>query len=115
MGSKIDFFRVSYEIGKGVTSFYNKREQKEMLCDGYAKFFTPVYENTEIRKGVYEERRLIGRNIRGLHAKQFAAQLSDIKILDQGPVFVRVELMLSAGGDLSQLRNPEAVPRPAPH
>ena len=97
-GIENDFFRVSYEIGKGVTSFYNKREQKEMLCDGYAKFFTPVYENTEIRKGVYEERRLIGRNIRGLHAKQFAAQLSDIKILDQGPVFVRVELCYQLEG-----------------
>ena len=36
-----------------------------MCKPGLETFFTPVYECTKIRKDVYEERRLIGRNIRG--------------------------------------------------
>ncbi|MCI9273707.1 MAG: hypothetical protein HFE39_07105 [Clostridiales bacterium] len=97
-GIENDWFKVTYEIGKGVTSFYNKKEEREMLCDGNAKFFTPIYENTEIRKGVYEERRLIGRNVRGLHAKQYQAQLVDVKTLDAGPVFLTVELCYQLEG-----------------
>lgn len=97
-GFENDFWKVTYEIGKGVTSFYNKVENREMLCDGNAKFFTPVYENTEIRKDVYEERRLIGRNVRGLHAKQYQAQLTDIKTVDCGPVFITIELCYQLEG-----------------
>ena len=60
--------------------------------------YTDLYERTEIRKGAYEERRLLGRNIRGLHAKQFQGELTDVRILDQGPVFVRTELIFRLEG-----------------
>jgi len=93
-----DYFKISYEIGKGVTSFYNKQDKKEMLKEGYAKFFTPIYENTEIRTDVYEERRLLGRNVRGMHAKQHQAELTDIKILDNGDVFKNIELIFKLEG-----------------
>lgn len=97
-GIENEFIKISYEIGKGVTSFYNKLENKEMLKEGYAKFFTPIYENTEIRTDVYEERRIIGRNIRGLHAKQYQAQLTDIKLIENGQVFTTVELIYDLEG-----------------
>ncbi|WMJ23900.1 hypothetical protein RBG61_04320 [Paludicola sp. MB14-C6] len=97
-GIENDFMRISYEIGKGVTSFFNKLENKEMLKDGYAKFFTPIYENTEIRTDVYEERRVIGRNIRGIHAKQYQAELSDIKVIENGSVFTMIELVYNLEG-----------------
>ncbi len=93
-----EFFKISYEIGKGITSFYNKLEQKEMLKDGDAKFFTPIYENTDIRTNTYEERRLIGRNIRGLHAKKHIGELTDIKILENGIIFKTVELIFKLEG-----------------
>lgn len=92
------FFKITYEIGKGVTSFYNKVDQVEMLKPGDARFFTPIYENTKIRSDVYEERRLLGRNIRGLHAKKFMGDLTEIKILDHGNVFTTVELIYELQG-----------------
>ena len=65
-----DFFRIDYRIPEGVISFYDKRADQEMLCGGDNRFFTPIYERTEIRTDPYEERRLLGRNIRGLHAQK---------------------------------------------
>lgn len=93
-----DYFKISYKIGEGVTSFYNKKENREMLLNGDAKFFTPIYENTQIRTDVYEERRRLGRNIRGLHAKKHIAQLDDIKIIDNGNIFKTIELIYKLEG-----------------
>ncbi len=93
-----DFFKICYEIGKGVTSFYNKVDSVEMLKEGDAKFFTPIYEQTEIRTNVYEERKLLGRNIRGKHAKKDIAKLKDVKIIDKGDVFTTVELIYDLKG-----------------
>ena len=69
-----------------------------MCKSGLETFFTPVYERTEIRKGVYAERSLIGRNIRGLHAEQYQGDLTNVKILDHGPVFIKVELIFTLEG-----------------
>ncbi len=88
-----DFFKISYTLRDGITSFYNKVEGVEMLKAGDAKFFTPVYEVTEIRTNSYEERRLCGRNMRGVHAKLDFAKLDDIKVMDHGPVFTTIELV----------------------
>lgn len=93
-----EWFCIRYEVGKGVVSFYNKKSGTEMLQDGVSTFFTPVYERTAARGNVYEERRLLGRNIRGLHAEQYQAELKDVKILEHGPVFDSVELMFSLEG-----------------
>lgn len=93
-----DYFKISYEIGKGVTSFYNKVDDVEMLKEGNARFFTPIYENTEIRTDIYEERRLMGRNIRGLHTKKYIGELTDIKLIDNGSVFKTIELVYKLEG-----------------
>ena len=93
-----EYFKIAYKIGEGVTSFYNKKENREMLLNGDAKFFTPIYENTKIRTDVYEERRRLGRNIRGLHAKKYIAELDDIKIIDNGKIFKTIELIYKLEG-----------------
>ncbi len=93
-----DYFKIAYKVEEGVTSFYNKKENREMLLDGDSKFFTPIYENTQIRTDVYEERRRLGRNIRGLHSKKYIAQLDDIKIKDNGKIFKTVELIYKLEG-----------------
>jgi len=95
-----DYFRIEYEIGKGVTSFYDKKDKREMLAEGDARFFTPIYENTEIRTNVYEERRLLGRNIRAAHAKRYHAVLTDVRIAETGDVFKTVELVYMMEGTL---------------
>ena len=97
-GLENDFFQIKWKVGEGITSFYNKKAEVEMCKSGLETFFTPVYERTEIRKGVYAERSLIGRNIRGLHAEQYQGDLTDVKILDHGPVFTKVELIFTLEG-----------------
>lgn len=97
-GLENEWFSLSYKIGEGITSFYHKKSGSELLKQGLSTFFTPIYERTEIRRDVYEERRLIGRNIRGLHAEQYQGDLKDIHILDQGPVFTSVELEFELEG-----------------
>lgn len=93
-----EYFKIAYEIGKGVTSFYNKVDNIEMLKDGDARFFTPIYENTKVRKDVYEERRLLGRNIRGLHARKYFGDLVEVKIIEHGEIFTTVELVYELEG-----------------
>ncbi|MGL4346065.1 MAG: hypothetical protein ACRCTE_12785 [Cellulosilyticaceae bacterium] len=97
-GIESDFFKISYQVGEGITSFYNKAEGVEMLVDGDAKFFTPIYEKTEVRTNTYSERSIMGRNIRGLHAEKFIGQLTDLKIIDNGPIFKTIELTYNLEG-----------------
>ncbi|MBL4934616.1 hypothetical protein JK636_02465 [Clostridium sp. YIM B02515] len=93
-----DYFKIAYEIGKGVTSFYNKVDNVEMLKEGDARFFTPIYENTKIRTNVYEERRILGRNIRGLHSKKYIGQLVEVKLINNGEIFTTIELIYELKG-----------------
>ena len=93
-----NWFCIRYQVGQGVVSFQNKKDGTELLRDGLEEFFTPLYECTKIRNGIYEERRLLGRNIRGLHAIQYQGVLQEIKILDHGLVFDRVELVFGLKG-----------------
>lgn len=97
-GMENDYFSIRWKVGEGITSFYNKTNGTELLKEGLERFFTPIYEQTELRRGVYEERRLIGRNIRGLHARQFQGRLTDVKVLDHGPVFTKTELIFELEG-----------------
>ncbi len=93
-----NWFCIRYQVGQGVVSFQNKKDGTELLRDGLEKFFTPLYECTKIRNGIYEERRLLGRNIRGLHAIQYQGVLQEIKILDHGLVFDRIEFVFGLEG-----------------
>lgn len=93
-----DWFCIQYQIGQGVVSFQDKNDGTELLREGFEKFFTPLYECTAIRSGIYEERRLLGRNIRGLHAIQYQGVLQEIKILDHGLIFDRIELIFGMEG-----------------
>ncbi len=97
-GIENKFFKITYTIGKGVTSFYDKVAGKELLVRGESEqdleqcFFTPIYEVTEIHTDEYEERRLLGRNIRGLHGTKHMGMLEGVRIVDSGKVFSRIEL-----------------------
>ena len=108
-------FRLSYRLGSdsdpgGIYSVYSKWHQAELWnptitesthnqSNGQvAHFFSPIYEYSPIRENAYEERRLLGRNIRGLHAIQNVGSLKDVKILEQGPIFHKVELIYTLAG-----------------
>ncbi len=93
-----DWFKLTYTLKKGITSFYNKREKCEMLDKGMAKFFTPIYECTPIRTNDYSERSILGRNIRGKHAEQYQGELIEITCLEQGNLFTTLEFVYSLKG-----------------
>lgn len=101
-GFENDFFRLSYRPHVGVTSFVDKRTGREMLGDGEAPFFTPMYQRTAILANdlcpVYEDRRLLGRNIRGQHAELYIGRLETVSIMDRGPVFTQLRLSYSLEG-----------------
>ena len=95
------FFRLEYQVGKGLCSLYDKRAGRELMTQEGLPFFTPVYECTTVRPGVtdvYEERRLLGRNIRGQHARQFPATLNEVVCEERGPVFTTLRLRGSMPG-----------------
>lgn len=138
-GIESDYFRIEYEAGRGVTSFYDKTGDagvagiatgagsaagagscssgaggtastgnaantgRELLIGGDAQFFTPLYERTPIRpepSNIYEERRLLGRNIQAHHTEKYQAHLTDVKVIEAGPVFKTVELLYTLEGTL---------------
>ena len=111
------YFRLCYRPGEGVTAFVDKRTGKDMLS-GPIPFFTPVYEQTPLRVDIpdasYEERRLLGRNIRGQHAKLYVGKLAETACLEQGPVFTLLRLRFSLPGTVKAevyLKFYEAIPR----
>lgn len=93
-----DYFKISYEINKGITSFFDKKSNKELLINGDNKFFTPIYECSEITVDQYEDRRLMGRNIRGLNCKRYFGELKSVKFIESGDVFTSIELNFDLEG-----------------
>lgn len=99
------FFSLDYRIHEGILSFIDKQSGTELLGSGIAPFFTPIYEVTpaQIPGGraanpQNEQRRLLGRNIRGVHAQLFTGSLENIICEERGPVFTLLHLKFSLPG-----------------
>lgn len=92
------WFKITYAVGEGILSFWNKKENHDMLETDIACFFTPIYECTKVNTTPYEERRRLGRNIRGLHAVQQKGKLTDVQCLDTGCIFTTIELTYELEG-----------------
>lgn len=101
------WFKLTYAPGKGVTSFVNKQTGENMLPENEIPFFTPIYERTALRDVVHEfpckeeqERRILGRNIRGKHAELFTGVLKEILCHQQGEIFTELELCYDLEGSV---------------
>ena len=95
------WFRLDCRVGEGVTALIDKRTGRDLLGGGAAPFFTPLYEVTPVRPGItdaYEERRLLGRNIRGQHAELSVGRLEEIRREAHGPVFTTLRLRFALPG-----------------
>ena len=111
------FFRICYKPGDGITSFVDKRTGTEMAGTAIP-FFTPIYQRTPLHQEVpfssYEERRALGRNIRGKHAETHIGKLMEITCMEHGPVFTQLRLHYSLAGTVKAdvlLKLYEAIPR----
>lgn len=87
------FFRIQYEEGQGITSIYDNINDKELIKPT-SKFnaFTPIYEVTPVKTTQYEERRLMGRNRKAVHTQRDIGKLLSATVLEDGPLYSRVEL-----------------------
>lgn len=97
-GIENDYFSIKWENGGTITSVYDKVSKRELSGEGEFALFTPVYETTENRSDLYEERRRLGRNIRGQHAKRFIATIEGVESSEIGAVFNRAVLNLALEG-----------------
>ena len=115
------WFRLCYRPNQGVTALVDKRTGKNLVGKGEAPFFTPMYEVTALNGGEpeargqeYEQRRLIGRNIRGKHAKLHVGVLEAVTCMERGDVFTLLRLRYSLPGTVRAdvyVKLYEAIPR----
>ncbi len=120
-GFENQWFRLSYRPQTGVASFVDKRTGRELLGQGAAPFFMPIYERTPLTLEYPEfpcreeqERRLLGRNIRGRHARLYPGTLEEITCAQRGPVFTLLRLRYRLPGAIHAdvlVKFYEAMPR----
>ncbi len=92
------FFKLCYRPHVGITSFIDKRTSTEMLGKGEVPFFTPIHEVTEAITG--DERRQLGRNIRGTHAIRSVGHLDEVVLEQRGPVFTQLRFRFTLPGTI---------------
>lgn len=89
---------LSYKVGEGLRSFRLKKYDLELIGNTEFPFFTPIYERSPLRHDAYEERRLLGRNLRSPQAERFPGVLREVEVRAQGPIFTEVVLTYELPG-----------------
>ena len=100
-GIENNFFKIDFEHGTGISSIYNKQEEKELLNRQYPyAAFTPIYEVTErdIGEDYLWVRRNMGRNRKAVRTQRSAGKMYDVKILENGTLYSRAELKYHING-----------------
>ncbi|WP_461224621.1 glycoside hydrolase family 38 N-terminal domain-containing protein [Lacticaseibacillus suihuaensis] len=100
-GLENDFYKISWQPGAGITHWLDKKTGADRLKPGELGAFTPVYEVTPLELGdnYQSVRRNLGRNRKAFRTQRAVGQLSDVKVLENGPLYTRVQLsyQLAAG------------------
>lgn len=103
-GLESPFVRLAWSKEQGISSWFNKQLNKEMLRSGREHgAFTPIYEVTpaaddKIAAQVWSVRARMGRNRKGMHVERSIGQLASVRTIDQGPLYTTVELMYDVKG-----------------
>ena len=95
------FVHIKWAKGDGITSWIDKRMDKEMLRqDRQHHAFTPVYDVTRAAKveDQYEVRRKMGRNRKGPDAVTSTGILTKAEVITEGDVYGTVELTFEVAG-----------------
>ena len=88
-----EFFRMEFGRPYGVTRIYDKKNKKELLREGGIAF-RPVYEVTplDVTEDYLWVRRKMGRNRKAVRTDRHYGELKDIKLLENGTLYARIEL-----------------------
>lgn len=100
------YVRIEFEPESGIVSWIDKKTGKELIReDRVYNPLTPIYEVTEHHvKWDFQQyqmtgrRNSFGRNRKGFNAKQFAGKLINTKVLADGNLFGRIELLYELPG-----------------
>ncbi len=95
---KTDYIHVKWEMGKGITSIYDRKHGRELIEDMSETAFGPIYEVTPLRSNPLEERRRMGRNRKAPHTLRDRGRLMGVEVTDCGPVMLRVVLTYEMEG-----------------
>jgi hypothetical protein len=93
------FYRVEFDQKRGITSIIDRKSGKNLVRQdaAYAPF-SGIYEVTDIRTSPTEERRRMGRNRKSPATRRYESRLTDIQIVESGPLFVSLQLDYSLEG-----------------
>lgn len=100
-GLENPFFRIAWEHGRGIVSIFDKAHQEELVGGKYeCSAFTPVYERTPRRtdEDYLSVRRNMGRNRKAFRTLRSVGELKDVRILEDGELYARVELTYRMDG-----------------
>ncbi len=94
-----EYFRIEMKRPFGVTRVYDKRRRQELLR-GNATAFRPIYEVTprDLTEDYLWVRRNMGRNRKAVRTDRHFGELKDIKLLENGALYARVELIYDLKG-----------------
>ena len=94
-GMETPFFRIAFAPEKGIFSVFDKQNGRELIAPErpYAAF-TPIYEVTlpDMGEDQLLVRRNMGRNRKAIRTQRCAGALYDVRVLENGPLYVRAEL-----------------------
>lgn len=98
-----DWIRIVLDEEKGVTEIYDKQKEMSIVRkDTPYPVFAPIYEHTPTSEyGQYNTRRYMGRNRKSMKTERFVGKVTDIRVLESGKLFDRVELMYELPGTKS--------------
>ena len=98
-GLENEFFKITWQREKGITSIFDKKHGEE-LADGAYAAFTPIYERTPKRadEDYLFVRRNMGRNRKAFRTLRSVGKLTDVKVLEDGALYASVELTFEMEG-----------------
>ena len=87
------FYKVLLDEECGIRSIIDKKDGQELVRQGnkYAPF-SGIYEVTDIRTNACDERRRMGRNRKSVSTRRYASQVKDIRIIENGDVYIAVQV-----------------------
>ena len=95
---KTPYLWIRWELGRGITSIYDRKKDSELISREDETAFEPIYEETTIRTDACTERRIMGRNRKAMHTLRDFGRLADVRVTDFGPVMSRVILTYQVRG-----------------
>lgn len=88
-----EFFRIEFKRPYGITRIFDKKQSRELVKEGeYA--FRPIYEVTkrDFGEDYLYVRRNLGRNRKAIRTDRDFGELINVKLLENGTLYTRVEL-----------------------